>query len=201
VTGEGSRATPLLVGIFVGGRGSRMGGVAKGLLKAPDSEATLVERLRAELASALPDAEVVLVGAAEAYTALGLAAVNDEPPGVGPIGGLIGLLAHAERRGAEQVLALACDLPRIGGELLRRLVNEVHGAGALVTAQGEIRNPLIARYAVARTLPEVRKALGSGQRSLQAVLDRLGNDAVTLRLTELEAATLDDWDTPDDMRR
>ena len=76
----------LIIGIFVGGRGSRMGGVAKGLLKAPSSEATLVERLRMELESALPDAEVVLVGAAEAYADLGLDAISDEPAGLGPIG-------------------------------------------------------------------------------------------------------------------
>ena len=196
-----SRATPLVVGIFVGGRGSRMGGVAKGLLKAPNSENTLVERLQSELARALPDAEVVLVGAAEAYTTFELMAVSDEPSGVGPIGGLIGLLAYAERRGARHVLALACDLPRLGGDLVQRLASQANEAGALVTAQGEIRNPLIARYTVARALPAAREALSAGRRSLQAVLDRLGDDVVTLRLTEIEAATLDDWDTPDDMRK
>ncbi len=201
MTQPASGSTPLVVGIFVGGRGSRMGGVAKGLLKAPDSEATLIERLRNELARALPDADVVLVGAADAYGGLGLSAVNDEPPGVGPIGGLIGLLAHAERRGAEHALALACDLPRIGSDLLRRLASEANGAGALVTAQGEIRNPLIARYTVARALLAAREALGADQRSLQSVLNRLGDDVVRLRLTATEAMTLDDWDTPDDMRK
>ena len=191
----------LLVGIFVGGRGSRMGGVAKGMLKAPDSEATLVERLRAELARALPDAEVVLVGAAESYAALHLPAIGDEPPGVGPLGGLIGLLAHAERRGARQVLALACDLPRLGGALLQRLASEVTDRGALVTVQAEIRNPLVARYTVARALPAARQALADGKRSLQAVLDRLGDDVATLSLTAAEAATLDDWDTPEDLQK
>jgi len=127
--------------------------------------------------------------------------VTDDPPGVGPIGGLVGLLAHAERRGAEQVLALACDLPSIAAELLRRLASEVADAGALVTAQGEIRNPLVARYTVTRALPAAREALGAGQRSLQSVLDRLGDAVVTLPLTATEAATLDDWDTPEDMRK
>jgi molybdopterin-guanine dinucleotide biosynthesis protein A len=189
----------LLVGIFVGGSGSRMGGVAKGLLKAPNSETTLVERLRAELASALPNAEVVLVGAADAYVDVGLSAVTDEPSGVGPIGGLIGLLADAERRGATHVLALACDLPRIGSTLLQRLAAEETDKAAVVAVQGEIRNPLIARYAVARALQAARDVLGTGKRSLQAVLDRLDDSVATLRLTAAEAATLDDWDTPDDV--
>lgn len=191
----------LLVGIFVGGRGTRMGGVAKGLLKAPSSEATLLQRLRAQLASALPDAEVVLVGAADAYAHVGLSVVNDEPRGVGPLGGLIGLLADAERRGATHVLALACDLPRIGAALLRRLAEEAADKSALVTAQGEIRNPLIARYAVAQALPAARAVLGAGARSLQAVLDGLGGGVATLALSATEAATLDDWDTPEDVQR
>lgn len=189
----------LVVGIFVGGRGSRMGGVAKGLLKSPDSEATLIERLRAELARALPEAELVLVGAAEAYESLGLNAVSDEPAGVGPIGGLIGLLAHAEQRGATHVLALACDLPRVAAPLLQRLGSATPAASALVISQGEIRNPLLARYAVADALPVARATLAAGKRSLQAVLERLGNGAVIMPLTPAEAATVDDWDTPEDM--
>jgi molybdopterin-guanine dinucleotide biosynthesis protein A len=193
--------TRLLVGIFVGGRGSRMGGVAKGLLKAPHSESTLLQRMREQLASALPGAEIVLVGAADAYADMGLGAVSDEPPGVGPIGGLIGLLADAQRRGAPHVLALACDLPRIEADLLRRLAREMIDKTALVAAQGEIRNPLVARYDVAHTLPAARAVLGAGARSLQAVLDRLGGGVATLTLSSMEVATLDDWDTPEDVSR
>lgn len=191
----------LVVGIFVGGRGSRMGGVAKGLLKAPSSEATLVERLRAELGRALPDAELVLVGAAEAYESLGLAAVSDEPLGVGPLGGLIGLLMHAERRGATHALALACDLPRVAAPLLQRLGTEAPTASALVVTQGDVKNPLLARYTVAEALPAARATLSAGKRSLQAVLERLGDGAVIMPLTLAEAATVGDWDTPEDMRR
>lgn len=190
----------LVVGIFVGGRGSRMGGVAKGLLKAPDSETTLIERLRAELGRALPDAELVLVGAAEPYASLGLSAVADDPPGVGPIGGLIGLLAHAEERGATHVLALACDLPRVAAPLLRRLASELPEKRALVIAQGEIKNPLLARYTVAEALAAARATLSAGKRSLQAVLERLGDGAVSMPLTPAEATTVGDWDTPEDMR-
>ena len=178
-----------------------MGGVAKGLLKAPNSEATLLARLRAELASALPDAEVVLVGAADAYADVGLRAVSDEPPGVGPLGGLIGLLAYAERRRAQHVLALACDLPRIGASLLRRLASEMTDKSALVAAPAEIRNPLVARYSVAHALPAARTALAAGKRSLQAVLDGLGDGVATLAISPTEAATLDDWDSPEDMHR
>ncbi len=191
---------PLVVGIFVGGRGSRMGGVAKGLLKAPDSEATLVERLYGEVTRATPEAAVVLVGDASAYAALGVAAVQDEPLGVGPLGGLLGLLTHAERHGACFALALACDLPHLGAEVIARLATEASGASALITITAGVRNPLLTRYAVATALPAARAVLGAGKRSLQAVLDELGAGVVTLELSEAEAATLGDWDTPEDMR-
>src|SRR5580700_4380174 len=95
-----SPLTPL-AGVFVGGLGSRMGGVPKGLLHGPDG-ATLVERWRA-LLDAL-GVEVVLVGSAGLYASTRLPAVADEPAGIGPLGGLVGLLRRA---GPRQALALA----------------------------------------------------------------------------------------------
>jgi len=152
---------------------------------------------------ALPLSLLVLVGAAEAYVALGFTSVSDEPPGVGPLGGLIGLLTHAEQRRALHVLVLACDLPRVGAALLQRLAHEATDASALVIAQGEIQNPLLARYTVAEALAAARETLSAGQRSLQAVLKRLGDGAgvAVMALNAAEAATVDDWDTPEDMQK
>jgi molybdenum cofactor guanylyltransferase len=190
----------LLVGIFVGGRGSRLGGVAKGLLAAPSSERTLLERLLGELNAALPRGPIVLVGEAEAYASYGLPSVSDSPTGVGPIGGLGGLLRHAHELGAERALALACDLPKIRGGLLSRLAEEAPDAAALVAHQEGVRNPLIARYCVARTLPALNGVVASGKRSLQAVLDALGSEVHLLPQSPVEAASLVDWDTPEDLR-
>ena len=195
-----SGSTPLVAGIFVGGRGSRLGGIAKGLLKAPDSDTTLVERLLQQLARAAPDAEIVLVGSAEAYAKLGLPALSDAPAGVGPLGGLLGLLDYAAARGARFALALSCDLPRLNAAILMRLARENPELGALVTEQAGVRNPLIARYAVAEALPAARQVLSGGARSLQAVLDALGPGVAALPLTGAEQALLGDWDTPQDVR-
>lgn len=185
----------MIVGIFVGGRGRRLGGVAKGLLRAPGSELTLLERLVRETRVALADVPIVLVGDAAAYAASGLPVVSDEPANIGPLGGLGGLLQHA--RDARCVLALACDLAHLDAALIARLAREEPDAAALVAHQGGVRNPLIARYDVARALPEVRRVVGTGKRSLQAVLD--GLDARLLSLSEAETARLVDWDTPQDM--
>ncbi|RYZ02526.1 MAG: hypothetical protein EOO73_31290 [Myxococcales bacterium] len=189
----------LVVGLFVGGRGRRLGGVAKGLLPAPGSAQTLLERLVGEARAALGEAELVLVGDAAAYSASGLTAVDDAPRGVGPLGGLGGLLHHAQQRGATHVLALACDLPYVSAPLLARLATEAPGAAALAAHGGGLRNPLVARYEVARALPAVQSALASKKHALQAVLDALGAELLTM--TEEETRSLHDWDTPEDVAR
>ena len=195
-----SAGSDIVVGVFVGGRGARMGGVAKGLLPAPGAQLTLIERVLIELRAAAPAARVVLVGDARAYTSLGLPSVEDAPPGIGPLGGLLGLLQHAERDRAGQALAVACDLPFVRRELLFRLLSEGGDAGAVVTETGGVRNPLVARYAVAQALPIAREVLHTGARSLQAVLDGLASATVRLVLSAAEQASLEDWDTPEDVR-
>jgi len=189
----------LLVGIFVGGGGRRLGGVAKGLLKAPGSEATLIERLLGELRDAVPLAPIVLVGRAEAYGALSLPALADNPPGVGPLGGAISLFEEAQRRNLRSVLALTCDLPRVGSALLARLASEAPHAAALVTTQQGVRNPLVARYAAAAALTAAREALQKNFRSVQSVLDALNGGVMTLTQTTAEESSLADWDEPSDL--
>lgn len=192
---------PCVVGVFVGGQSSRMGGFPKGNLKAPGSELTLLERSLQEIREAAPGAEVVLVGSSAPYASLSYPAVADQPAGVGPIGGLKALLDHAAAREKSYALALACDLPRLNRELLRRLVSEQPMALALVIQQGTVRNPLIARYAVAASHAAVGKSLAANRYSLQAVLDQLEPAVATLTLSPAEAASFDDWDSPSDLER
>ena len=85
-----------LCGIFVGGASRRMNGHPKGLLPCEPGGETIVGRLvRIVQALELP---VVLVGQHEAYRPLGLPMLADQPPGVGPLGGLCALLRHAQGR-------------------------------------------------------------------------------------------------------
>jgi molybdopterin-guanine dinucleotide biosynthesis protein A len=187
---------PLCVGIFVGGRGLRLGGVAKGNLALPSGE-KLAERLVALCEKSLPDAPVVLVGAAEAYAALGLPALADAPAGVGPLGGLRALLLHAEALGCAHALALSCDLPYLGASLLSRLAEEAPEAACLAPREGELWQTLVARYCVG-SLPELDATLAAGDRALQRFVARLGARAVELRVDAGERAQLRDWDTPAD---
>jgi molybdopterin-guanine dinucleotide biosynthesis protein A len=188
--------TGLVVGIFVGGRGRRMGGVAKGNLTSPDGE-QLAARLLRECAGVVPRSAVVLVGAAAAYGDLGVPALADEPTGIGPLGGLRALLLHTEAVGASCALALACDLPFLGGGLIERLAHEAPGAAFLGPRSGEVWSTLAARYALS-ALPAVDAAIAASEHALQSVVRRLGAGAIELSVSEVERAELRDWDTPAD---
>lgn len=188
----------LVIGLFVGGRGARMGGVVKGNLPGPGGE-RLLERLVGQCWKALPDAPVVLIGEAPAHADLGLPSLADAPAGVGPLGGLRALLLHAKDTGAWGALALACDLPYLSHRLITRLATESPEAFFLAPREGALWHTLAARYSVL-SLPQIDATLAAGERALQRVVGRLGAYARALELTPEELGELRDWDTPDDVR-
>ncbi len=191
---------PLTIGLFVGGAGKRMGGVPKGLLPVPDGSETLIARLVRLCAAVAPDAHVYLVGQASAYGALRLPAVQDQPSGVGPIGGLCGLLLQAQQSGSQAVLALACDLPFIDEPVLRALCAPLTSA-ARVPFVDAFYQPLSAAYAPAATLAAIERSLSLGKHALLYVLQILGSEVERLELGPEQAHTLRDWDTPEDVQR
>jgi molybdopterin-guanine dinucleotide biosynthesis protein A len=187
----------LVVGIFVGGRGSRLGGRDKGNLRLPGGE-RVIQRLVDVCANALPTAPQVLVGASEAYGDLDLLALADEPAGVGPLGGLRALLLHARETGCAGAVVLACDLPYVSETLVRLLATEAPEAAFLAPRSGELWETLTARYSVT-ALEAVDAALGAGERALQRVIRRLGAGAKELELDAASREELRDWDTPEDL--
>jgi molybdopterin-guanine dinucleotide biosynthesis protein A len=190
------------VGIFVGGQGTRMGGVAKGWLT--HQGRPLIERLLdACRAAALPDelSAVYLIGNVSAYVQTRVAALPDDPAGVGPMGGLRALLLEASRIGRDAV-ALAVDLPYVDAALIRRLYEEEPEAIALAPRQENRWQPLFARYRPAALLPVIDAALTAGHSSLQilfADLARLSAHTPELVLSAAEELALRDWDRPSDM--
>lgn len=170
-----------------------MGGAPKGLLRGSDG-ATLVDRWRALLEEI--DVEVALVGDAAAYAPTTLPRIDDEPSGIGPLGGLVALLRRADAR---PVLALACDMPFVS----RRLVDALLAApaqAAIVAPRRDGRwEPLCARYDPVRVLPVAAAHAASVHHSLQRLLDDAG--AVELPLAHGDRDELQDWDTPEDMKR
>lgn len=191
-----SQGAASVVGLFVGGKGKRLGGVAKGNLTLGGQK--LLERLVATCKTALPGSELLLVGAAEPYASLGLMALSDDPPGIGPLGGLRALLRHVERVGSDAAIVLACDLPHLGAGLVRRLASEAPDVDFVAPRDGDLWHTLVARYG-SGALPAVEQAIAAGDRALQRVVARLGDRAVELVVDTTERAELRDWDTPEDM--
>jgi molybdopterin-guanine dinucleotide biosynthesis protein A len=190
-------AAPLLA-IFVGGASSRMGGHPKGLLRVLDGR-SIVERwcdLGAEVGL-----RSVLVGDARAYAQLGMESVGDEVPGAGPLAGLCGLLKKGPLDYA-QIVAVACDMPFVTADLLRRLAfterdaPDAPDAPILAPRRGGRYEPLFARYDRARVLPLAERQLAGGDRSLQKLLRDAG--ARDFVLSEDEWPLLADWDEPAD---
>jgi molybdopterin-guanine dinucleotide biosynthesis protein A len=191
-----------VVGIFVGGRGLRMGGVSKGLLVRDGR--TLVERLvEACHAAAAPHRlpGLYLVGNADAYVGTPLPALADDPAGLGPMGGLRSLLRSAAAAERDAV-ALAVDLPYPNIELLRRLYLEQASAVAFAPREAERWQPLFARYRPGVALPALEAALAAGRTSLQEVFAGLAGGpgpVAELALSAAERLALRDWDRPSDM--
>ena len=180
-----------VAGILVGGAGSRMGGAAKGLLVAPTGE-PIVVRLRQIFADL--GLSCVLVGRRAEYVALGLDVLDDDPAGIGPLGGLCALLRHARGRYA---ITVACDLPFLTRDLVARLA--AHPPGMAVAARrAEGWEPMLARYDATRALPIAERRAREGCTSLRDLLEELG--ALPLELTPGEERALVDWDSPEDRR-
>jgi molybdopterin-guanine dinucleotide biosynthesis protein A len=186
----------MLCGIFVGGKATRMQGEAKGLLASPESGEPLVVRL-ARLSREL-GLIPVLVGEAAAYRAAlpELRVIADQPPGIGPLGGLVGLLQAGQ---PSFVLALSCDLPIISRPLLDRLVNHPARAPVLAARSSDgLWEPLVARYDAGALCAPVERLVAAGARSFQQLFRDL--TVQELKLSPDERAELIDWDTPDDVR-
>jgi molybdopterin-guanine dinucleotide biosynthesis protein A len=181
-----------IAGIFVGGKATRMGGRAKGLLLGTDGR-TLVDRLSGVLTPLV--SELVLVGEASAYASAGLEAIEDEVPGIGPLGGLVGLLRRGSGR---MVLALAGDMPWVSPGLIGRLLGAPEEAPIVAPRLEGRWEPLCARYDSRIVLPLALAHAAAADRSLQRLLDAA--PAVPLPEGSYDPRELRDWDEPADIR-
>jgi molybdopterin-guanine dinucleotide biosynthesis protein A len=188
----------IVAGVFVGGRARRFGGLAKGLLRAPDTNEPIVSRLARVTREAIPDSKFVLVGDARNYAALGHDSIADEPEGVGPIGALIALLSHAARIDRDAI-AFAADLPFVSRDLVSRLALHAPDSSAVAPRVNGIWHPMFARYRSEPSLDAARTVLATGSHALHRVLSQLGSSAAELPLTPVEAELLRDWDAPGDV--
>ncbi|HUI57121.1 MAG TPA: molybdenum cofactor guanylyltransferase [Bryobacteraceae bacterium] len=153
--------------VLVGGLSSRMGR-DKALL--PYRGRTLVESV--VQAVTLAAGSATLVGNGQQYTDLGYPIIPDLYPGEGPLGGILTALADTA---ADWNLITACDMPALGSDFLRGLMDaaEQSGGDALIPAgPSGLLEPLCAVYH-RRTARGLETAFGQGIRRVAAALARV----------------------------
>ena len=183
--------------LVAGGRATRLGGVAKGLLRV-DGEPLAARALR--LYRALFEDALVVANDPAPYAALGARVVADVIAGKGAPGGVHAALAAAR---TEWVFTAGCDMPFLSAEGIALLAARRAGHDAVLVRFGGRLEPLHALWSRA-CLPAFERALRAGDASLQE-LSRLVNAAV---IEEPEWRTIDpdgrafaNANTPDDLVR
>jgi molybdopterin-guanine dinucleotide biosynthesis protein A len=172
--------------IVAGGRGRRLGGVAKGLVEV-DGEPILARLLRL-----LPGAFLVADDGAP-YARFGLRVVPDVVPGKGAPGGVHAALVHAP---PGWVFVAACDLPLLSAEVVDGLRPLLAGQDAVLWRAGGRLQPL-AGFWHTKAEPTLRRLLEAGNPGFAAI-------AAALDVTVVDApsaAPFFNVNTLEDLRR
>jgi molybdenum cofactor guanylyltransferase len=146
--------------LIAGGRATRMGGVAKGLLRL-DGRPLLARSL--ELFGRLLGASLLVVNDPAPYAAFDVPLVGDRLPGRGAPGGIHAALMAAP---TPWLFAAGCDMPFLSGEGIALLAARREGAMAVVPRWNGRLEPLHALWS-RQALPVLERALAGGDLSLQ----------------------------------
>lgn len=111
---------PFTLAILAGGAGSRLGGVAKGLIEL-DGAPLIASQLK--LAREMKAAVLVVTRDPSVYRRFEVPLCTDETPELGPAAGIVAGLRAAR---TERVLFTGCDMPWLSQAVLARLLQ---GAG------------------------------------------------------------------------
>jgi molybdenum cofactor guanylyltransferase len=194
---SGPEYTDVTLAVIAGGKGERLGGVAKGLLEVEGR--TVLERV---LGLGRLCGDVLLVtNEPEPYTRFHLRTVGDVVRGRGAPGGVHAALVGAR---TEWVLAVACDMPFVSEAAVRVLLDaRASEVDAVCFTVGGRVEPLLALYR--RTLSdEWGEALKTEEPSLRALLSRCRTKLLpeeALRAVDADLRAVVSVNTPEDLAR
>ncbi len=151
--------------ILAGGSSTRMGS-NKALL--PFRGATFIESIHRRMAALFREV-IVVTNTPELYDFLPCPKVADIIPGMGALSGIHAALRHAA---VGHVFVVACDMPSVGGELVRCMVAMRDGYDAVVPESGSGIEPLCAVYGKG-ALPAIEEALGAGRGKVASILPNI----------------------------
>jgi molybdopterin-guanine dinucleotide biosynthesis protein A len=180
--------------VMAGGRATRLGGVAKGLVVVGGE--TILERQLRVLRPLFAEIRIVANDAAP-YARFGLPIVGDRVAGRGPLGGLEAALGALD---APCAFVCACDMPLLQIDLVADMIEAVSGYDAVVPRwHGKIQ-PLCGLYNK-RCMNFIDELLKEDHAHCAGLFDRvktrffLESEVV---LTDPKGLTFLDVDTPED---
>jgi molybdopterin-guanine dinucleotide biosynthesis protein A len=148
--------------ILCGGKSSRMGR-PKAFL--PYAGTTFIEH-QIELARQTFEDFFLVTNDPDAFSHFGVTIVEDVISGQGPLGGILsGLLACR----TPQVFVVACDMPLVDGELIRKIHSESVDCDACLLAHDHRVEPLFGIYARSCIKP-IESFIASGRLKMQDLL-------------------------------
>ncbi|BCS52216.1 molybdenum cofactor guanylyltransferase [Geobacter sp. SVR] len=150
--------------ILAGGRSSRMGS-DKALL--PYRGGRFVEAIHRRL-SGIFDEVLLVTNNPEQYDFLPCRKVPDIHAGMGVLAGIHSGLYHSNN---PAIFVVACDMPYLVEELIRRLASRADAGGVLIPESPQGLEPLHAVYGKG-CLAAIEAALLSGQRRIVSFFDR-----------------------------
>lgn len=169
--------------LMTGGKNRRMDGKKKLFLKL--DEKSFLE----SILDALRGFDKIYLSVEEEapYEHLNLPMVVDEIPEIGPIGGIYSGLKNCKE---EALFVVACDMPFLTTEAIRRLLDVYSHRHKVVIAWAEDREqPLLGIYPKS-ALPYFEKQIQNGDYRLMNVLVHAGYTVVTLPKEDLSAKNI-----------
>ncbi len=165
--------------VLAGGRGTRMGGVEKGLVTLGGKP--LVAHVLARLAPQIDRIAINANRALDDYRAFGCPVLPDRVPGfAGPLAGILAGLEWAEREGAAAIVTTAADTPflprdlRVGLELASVAAETDLALAASPDGSGRVRrHPTFGLWPV-RLRADLAAALEKGMRKIVVWTDSHG---------------------------
>jgi molybdopterin-guanine dinucleotide biosynthesis protein A len=147
----------LSAAILAGGRGRRLGGVAKGLILVDGK--SIIARVAAMLAPFVEEI-IVISSDTQSYQFLELPIFPDDETDRGPLQGIVTAL---QRAASDRVMVVPCDMPYITERAIRTLLSYTPDADAVVPLSAKGWEPLFAVYSRV-CLPAALEVLNSGRR-------------------------------------
>lgn len=147
--------------ILAGGASSRMG-QNKALARVLGT--SLIERVLS-VAGRLSDDILLVTNDAAPYASLGLPCIADLQPGFGPLMGLYSGLTAARH---DLALLVACDMPFLSLDFIRRLIDLAPGFDVVIPRSEDGLHPLHALYRRSTCIPAIATAIAAEQRRMIA---------------------------------